>query len=123
MHKVRKGESLWSISRQYQTTVASLIKWNQLSDVKALPIGKELVIWQKAAAQKPDLKRIVNTGLDINRKVTYRVKSGDNLSSIARKFNTSVDKIAKHNHLDVDQVLKIGQKLNIQVNVLNSNMK
>ncbi len=123
MHKVRKGESLWSISRQYQTTVASLIKWNQLSDVKALPIGKELVIWQKATAQKPDLKRIVNTGLDINRKVSYRVKSGDNLSSIARKFNTSVDKIAKHNHLDVDQVLKIGQKLNIQVNVLNSNMK
>ena len=44
--------------------------------------------------------------------ITYRVKSGDSLYSIARKYNTTVDNIKKLNNLtsnllSINQVLKI----------------
>jgi len=41
---------------------------------------------------------------------TYIVKSGDNLYSIARKFNTSVNNIKQKNNL-TSNLLSIGQKL------------
>ena len=41
---------------------------------------------------------------------TYTVKSGDNLYSIARKFNTTVDSIKKKNNLN-SNLLSVGQKL------------
>ena len=41
---------------------------------------------------------------------SYIVKSGDNLYSIARKFNTTVDSIKQKNNL-TSNTLQIGQKL------------
>ncbi len=55
--------------------------------------------------------------------MTYRVKSGDNLSTIARKFKVRVKDLKLWNQLDSAKPLQIGQKLKIIVNVVNSKMK
>lgn len=44
----------------------------------------------------------------------YTVKSGDNLSVIARKYGTSVDKICQLNGIGRNDVLRIGQKLRVK---------
>jgi membrane-bound lytic murein transglycosylase D len=77
------------------------------------------VIWQA----KTDLSNLTRVGIDINRKVTYRVKKGDNLSTIARKFKVSVSNLKSWNKLDSKKPLQPGQKLKIIVNVINSKMK
>lgn len=41
MHRVRAGESLWSIAHRYHVTVADLKRWNHLSDDDIRP-GEEL---------------------------------------------------------------------------------
>ncbi len=123
VHKVTKGESLWSIARIYQVTIRQIIKWNHLSNDTPLQVGKRLVIWQSKKSRPENLSSVVNTGIDINRKVHYRVKRGDNLSTIAKKFDVRVDDIVKDNHLDISKALQIGQKLTIFVNVVNSKMK
>ena len=43
--------------------------------------------------------------------VTHVVKKGETLSSIAKKYNTTVDKICKLNRIKKNKTLKIGQKL------------
>lgn len=123
VHTMRKGDSLWGVAKRYNTTVKQLIKWNQLSDVRSIPIGKELVLWLPNTAKHQDLKKIVDAVPHIDRQVTYRVKKGDNLSRIANKFDTTVTKIVKLNNLDINQPLKIGQRLKISVNVLNADLK
>lgn len=42
-HVVKKGESLWSISEQYNVTVQSLFKWNNLKRSQIFP-GKQIKI-------------------------------------------------------------------------------
>lgn len=46
--------------------------------------------------------------------ITYVVKKGDNLTKIAKKYNTTVDKIVKDNNIKNKNLIKIGQKLIIK---------
>ena len=119
IHTVIDGDSLWKIAKQYNTQIDSIVKWNHLTHSKPLKIGKKLVIWQA----KTDLSELTRVGIDINRKVTYRVKKGDNLSTIARRFKVSVSNLKSWNKLDSKKPLQPGQKLKIIVNVINTKMK
>lgn len=44
VHKVKRGENLWKISRKYGTSVASLRKTNRLGKSSVLRVGQELLI-------------------------------------------------------------------------------
>ncbi len=92
-YTVVKGDSLYSIARKFNTSVSNIVNLNNLSN-NNLSIGQVLKIPSTSSS---------NTN-------TYIVKKGDNLYSIARKFNTSVDSIKKNNNLK-SNVLSIGQKL------------
>ena len=86
IYKVVSGDSLWKISVNFNVTINDLVRWNQLVPADSLSIGKELVILIDDKNQT-DLAKITNTGIDINRKIIYTVKSGDNLSLIAQRYN------------------------------------
>lgn len=47
--------------------------------------------------------------------ITYTVKKGDTLSSIAKKYGTTYKAIAKENNISNPNVIKVGQKLKITV--------
>src|SRR5215471_7638780 len=51
------------------------------------------------------------------RLVVHVVKSGESLSLLARRYHTTVRKLARLNHLDPSHVLLIGTKLRIPVSV------
>ena len=47
--------------------------------------------------------------------VTYhRVKKGDTLSAIARKYHTTVSKLCQLNHIKETSILQIGQKIKVK---------
>ena len=46
--------------------------------------------------------------------ITYTVKAGDTLSGIAKKYNTSVDKLVKDNNIKDKNKIYVGQKLVIK---------
>lgn len=122
IHTVKKGESLWKIARKYNTAVANLRKWNRLSSKKPLQIGKKLLIFTLPKT-KQNLPKTTHQAMKIDRKVIYTVKNGDNLSVIADKFNTSVEKIKKSNKLPDNKPLQPGQKLKIIISVVNTEGK
>ncbi|MBO5183036.1 MAG: LysM peptidoglycan-binding domain-containing protein [Bacilli bacterium] len=112
---VKKGDSLWSIANQYQTTVNDLKKYNNLTS-DSLKIGQVIEI--------PSATTIVTPSEDdiINEENVYTVQSGDTLWSISRKFGVSVQDIKAANNL-IGDVLTIGRGLVIPTsNALNNNI-
>lgn len=106
-YTVKSGDSLWSISRKFGVTVNELKDANNLSS-NLLSIGQNLIIPGKIPEKVSD---------------EYVVQKGDTLYSIARKFNTTVDKLKDinnltSNNLSIGQVLKLPSGDTNKVNVV-----
>lgn len=91
---VKKGDSLYQISKMYNTTVNELKKINNLS-TDLLSIGQIIKV--------PPLTEEY---------LLYNVKKGDSLYQISKMYNTSVNELKsinglKSNLLSINQVLKI----------------
>lgn len=91
-YTVQKGDSLYSIARKYDTTIDRIKDLNNLT-TNLLSIGQVLLI-----------------PTDTNLETTYTVQKGDSLYSIAKKYNTTVDRLKQLNNLS-SNLLSIGQIL------------
>lgn len=104
IYTVKKGDSLYSIAKKYDTTANEIIKINNLK-TNALSIGQQLKLPENYT--KEDEMILPNY-------INYTVKKGDNLYSIAKLYNTTPDIIIKDNSLSNNN-LSIGQNLKIRV--------
>lgn len=100
---VKKGDTLSGIASKYGTTYQVLASYNGISNPNL--IGVEQVI----KIPNGTMSHITNTSSR-----TYIVKSGDNLSSIAKKYGTTYQKIAKDNNISNPNKIYPGQKLIIK---------
>src|SRR5690625_1533771 len=96
-YKVKPGDSLWAISQKYNTSVAQLKSWNNLTNTIIFP-NQVLQIDGKENVSKPPAKND-NKGNSSNSASTYTVKSGDSLSKIAAAHGISLTNLMKWNNL------------------------
>jgi LysM repeat protein len=102
-HKVTAGETLFSLSRQYEVTVDDIKSWNNLRD-NSLSLGQELIFKKKSSttiAEVPATKSL---------KAVHTVAAGETLYSIARQYNVQVQQLKDWNGLAANEV-QIGQTL------------
>ena len=104
MYTVKKGDSLYSIAKKYNTTVNDIVNLNYLKNTN-LSIGQVLRI-PETYTKEEDMIMPSFTN--------YVVKKGDSLYSIAKNFNIDVDTIKKDNAL-ISNTLQIGQNLKLRV--------
>lgn len=100
---VKKGDNLYSIAKQYNTTVPELKSYNNLT-TDNLSIGQVIKIPETTSIITPSEDEVINEGS------VYVVQKGDTLYSIAKKFNTTVDNIKNMNQI-IGDVLSIGMNL------------
>lgn len=121
-YTIRSGDNLGAIAEKFGVSVRNIQIWNGLSGNKIIA-GETLVIYRKNPP-KSEPKQIKTAEKQTNtpdpvattnekrsaRKACHKVASGETLWVIAKKYNTTVDKIKKQNNLVSDK-LKIGQLL------------
>lgn len=114
-HTVRTGDSLWDISRLYKVGTQQVARWNGMSPKDILRAGQKLVIWTKKR-----LTPRINSSMvgDFIRTIRYRVRNGDSLYRIARRFNVSIRDLHKWNPLK-GKYLKPGQSIKVYVDITN----
>lgn len=96
-YKVRSGDTLWDIARKFGTTTSQLRKLNGLGRSSRIYPGQVLAV---SSSGSPDY-------------IVYRVRRGDTLSGIARRYRTSISRILAANGLTDPDDLKIGDRLKI----------
>ena len=109
-HTVKRGDTMWDLSREYKVNMRSLAKWNGMAPTDPLMPGKELVIWVNKASSNQADDAIMRT-------LTYTVRNGDSLARIAGKFKVTINDIQKWNKINSQKYLQPGQKLKILVDV------
>jgi murein DD-endopeptidase MepM/ murein hydrolase activator NlpD len=98
-HKVKSGESLEKIARNYGVSVQELIKANKNINPNRLKVGENLCIPQKTPTKARDY-------------AIYKVKKVDTLQSIAEKFGVDVQELKSFNNLKSDKIIE-GQEIKI----------
>jgi membrane-bound lytic murein transglycosylase D len=124
-HKVKKGDNLGEISEKYGVTVAEIKKWNKLKS-NNIPLGKSLKIITNervvttvkkevkydAIASNDKLRKEQKSDISEKQDSFYVVQQGDNLSTIAKKYNVSIDDLKQWNDLS-DNTIQLESKLKI----------
>ena len=118
-YKVEKGDTLYSISRKYQLTVAELRAANNLSENDVIKVGQKLKIpsadISAAAALATDNKATTDATTTVTTTATkeYTVVKGDTMYSISKKNGMTLAEFMALNGLDSTSVIKAGQKVKI----------
>ena len=86
--EIKKGDTLYQISRAYKVSVSLLLSFNNLQSTDTLKIGQEIRI--------PSF---------------YTVIRGDTLYGIARETGIGLDQLYKINSIDKNHILKLGETL------------
>jgi len=105
--RVKRGDTLQKIAKQYQTTSKILKETNELTS-SDLRLGQLLRIPKKEEVEEKEENQV--------EPIYYTIKSGDNPWKLARKFHVKYDELLALNNLDEEKAknLKVGQKIRIR---------
>ena len=140
-HRVKSGDTLGKIARMYGTSVSELCRLNGLKSTSTLRIGQSIrcsagvepsstkkttTAKSKQSAQTTTNKTITvkadasaaaalpqatTAAADESAPVYHRIKSGDTLGAIARRYGTTVQKLCELNGITKTTVLRLGRTL------------
>ena len=129
VHKIKPGETLSVIAKQYKVPMQHLIAWNNLAKSSTIRAGQQLTLQlsdngapsapvvaaapqaPSKAADKVVLAAVAKKSRPANDKESpaardtyYEVRGGDTLWKIARRFNTTTGEIRRWNKLDDNNI-------------------
>lgn len=96
-YTVQRGDTLWAIAQRYHTTVAALVRANDIADPDLIYPGQVLRISGSGAA--PEQR--------------YLVQRGDTLWAIAQRYHTTVAALVRANGIADPDLIYPGQVLQI----------
>lgn len=133
-HTVSKGQTFWRITQDYSVSADDLAKWNNLKPGSPIKAGQKLVtknpgkseankttaptqLVTKQSAAKPSSSKVKLASAKsvlkpVNKQVQYKIKPGDSLSQISKKFNVPVSDLVKWNPSNAKN-LKAGNELKV----------
>lgn len=115
-YKVRKGDTLSRIAREYHTEVTALLALNNMDRRDTLFVGKSLkvpVTEQERQKDSSSNKSSGNSAVREKASLVYKVKRGDTIFKIARKHHAQVSAILKLNNMKLNDPLFAGTELKV----------
>ena len=108
VHVVRRGDTLSSLAHRMGTDVHTLANLNGLDESTPLRTGQRLVLSRRTV---PASTKVSDSAGGPERQISYTVRPGDTLSSIARSLQVSVTELLDWNGLHSGNILRPGRKL------------
>jgi cell wall-associated NlpC family hydrolase len=127
-YKIQSGDTLFMIARKHHTTIDEVLSANKMKKGENLKVGRALKVPtdtyfpDKKKSETVKLASVAKTEKKIIQKAkkstsptkkaaSYKVRKGDSFYSIAKKYDTTVNKLKKANKIQSGNSLKVGQVL------------
>ena len=111
-HQVEKGDTVFSLAKEYTISVPQIVKQNNLSSASAIYIGQKLLISVQNQTKKDEAQS--SWGL-------YKIKKGDTLYSLARTHNIELNEVMRFNGFKKGVIIKPGLLIRLpNINSQNS---
>ena len=104
-HTIKSGDNFYELAKEYNVTVAAIEKQNPNKDPRRLQVGDVITIPPPQPAAPSPTENTNAAGQTL-----YEVKSGDNLTRIAARHDTTISALRSANNLTSDRII-VGQKL------------
>ena len=98
-YKVVKGDTLSSIAQKFGTTYQELARINGITNPNLINVGQIIKLPSSST-----------TSSSTN---SYKVVSGDTLSGIAKKFNTTLQELVRINGITNPDLIRVGQIIKV----------
>lgn len=120
-YRIRRGDNLSTIARRHRTTVSQLRRLNNLSNRSVLRVGRKLkvpdnggdgirYVTEDAGASASH----VVPAVEKRESLFHTVRRGENLSTIADRYNVSMEELLRLNNLTSRSVIRKGQKIRVR---------
>ncbi|PSR01445.1 MAG: hypothetical protein BRD50_08760 [Bacteroidetes bacterium SW_11_45_7] len=110
IHVVKEGETLYAISRNYNTSVDAIKDANGNLNASTIEVGQKIKIPRE---KEKDAESQSNEPSSSSQKQTHTVQSGETLFSISQQYDVSAEQIKQLNNLSSNS-LRVGQELLIE---------
>ncbi len=105
-YTVQSGDTLGAIARRFGTTVAELVRLNNITNPDALKVGQQLIVPGSGGGAAVNVPTA-------GQGKSYTVQRGDTLLSIARRFGLTVKQLQAANNISNPDRIYPGQVLTI----------
>ncbi len=109
-HKIAKGDTLRGLAKKYNIRVDDIVDLNKIKDPRALRIGKDLILPLHASYSRLPVEEM-RDDYDRTRRRSYKVRKGDSLWSIGRRFEVTEKQLRVWNRLGWSNTIRPGQTL------------
>lgn len=114
-YTVQSGDTLSGIALKFSTTSSKLAQLNSLSNPNLIYVGQRLLVNQSSNSNSSSSGQSSSTTTNTEASAaSYTVKSGDTLSGIASRYNTTVNQIVSLNQLSNPNLIYVGQVLKLK---------
>ena len=120
-YTVQSGDTLSGIAAKFNTTTAKLTSLNNLANPNIIYVGQRLLVRSTTSSASSSTSTSGTTASSSSTTSTYTVQSGDTLSGIAAKFNTTTAKLTSLNNLANPNMIYVGQVLKLSATTASTN--
>lgn len=104
VYRVRRGDNLSKIARQYGVNVKLLQQINNIHNVRSLQVGQKLILPVAGKSY---------TALQGAEVITHTIQRGETLSTIAKRYKVDIAVLRSYNKIKNERRLQIGQTLKV----------
>ncbi len=104
---IKNGDTLYSISRKTGVSIDDILKLNNIKNSSEIKVGKVIRLTDNLKSNR------LATQTGKGSRPEYKVKAGDTIYSISRKYNISVKEILSINNLKSSDNLRLGQRIKL----------
>ena len=105
IYRIQRGDTLSRIAKRYGTTVSNLVNLNNIQNPNLIFAGTNIIVNVENSIQNLNNYKV---------NFRYRVKWGDTLSGIAKRYGTTVSNLINLNNIKNPNLIYVGQKILIR---------